>query len=52
MIGVVEGGELREEVVVPREDLRAKLVLEEADRVVELLRGGGRGAGGEGGGGE
>lgn len=52
VVGVVEGGKLREEIVVPREDLRAELVLEEADRVVELLGGGGRGSRGEGGGGE
>lgn len=52
VVRVVEGRELREEIVMPREDFGTELVLEEADRVVELLGGGGRGAGGEGGGGE
>lgn len=51
-VGVVERGELGEEVVVAREDLVAELRVEETDRGVELLGGGGRGAGGEGGGGE
>lgn len=51
-VGVVERGELGEEVVVAREDLVAELRVEEPDRGVELLGGGGRGAGGEGGGGE
>lgn len=49
---MVEGGELGEEVGVAGEDLRAELVVEEADGVVELLGGGGGGAGGEGSGGE
>lgn len=46
MVGVVEGGELGEEVVVTGENFGAELVLEEADGVVEFLGGGGRGAGG------
>jgi len=37
MISVVEGGELKEEVLVSREDLQVVLVLEEVDRVIELL---------------
>lgn len=36
-------------MVVAGEDLGAELGLEEADGVLELLSGGGRGAGGEGG---
>ncbi|KAB8455104.1 hypothetical protein FH972_025257 [Carpinus fangiana] len=51
-LGVVEGRELGEEVVVAGKDLVAKLGVEEADGCVELLSSGGRRAGGESGGGE
>lgn len=44
---VAERGELREEVMVARENLRAKLLLEMADAFLELLGGGSGGAGGE-----
>lgn len=52
VVGVLEGRELRQEVGVAGEDLGAELGLELANRVVELLGGGGWGAGGERGGGE
>lgn len=52
VVGVLEGRELRQEVGVTGEDLGAELGLELANRVVELLGGGGWGAGGERGGGE
>lgn len=45
-IGVLEGGELVEEVRVAVEDFGAKLLFEEADAILELLGGGGSGAGG------
>ena len=41
-VSVVERGELGEEVVVARENLVAELRVEESDRGVELLGGGGR----------
>lgn len=40
-VSVVERGELGEEVVVARENLVAELRVEESDRGVELLGGGG-----------
>lgn len=52
MIGVMERGELREKLIVTREDFGTELILKEANGVVEFLGGGGRGAGGECGGGE
>lgn len=50
--GMVERGELGEEVGVAGEDFGAELFLELADGVLERLGAGGGGAGGEGGGGE
>lgn len=51
-LGVVEGRELGEEVVVAGKHLVAELGVEEADGSVELLGGGGGRAGGKSGGGE
>lgn len=42
VVGVLERGELGEEVVVAGEDFRSELGVEEADGGVELLGGGGR----------
>lgn len=39
MIGVVEGGELREKFVVTGEDFGTELILEEADGMVEFFGG-------------
>lgn len=44
VLGGLERGKLREEVMVAGKDLGSQLGLEEADGVVQLLSGGGRGA--------